>query len=182
MVGHTRAGLADNHGMHRLTPFVAGDTDHGALGDVRMTSDGVLDFGGEDVLAATDDHVLETVADVDEAVLIHIATVTGVHPAAAQRFGSRFGFVPVTEHDVRSPCDDFTHGATRHFAVFAIDDAHLDAIEWPPCRVHLAAVLMRLAVIFGREHADARGHLGHAVALLEICCREGLAGTIEQRG
>jgi hypothetical protein len=63
------AGLHHHDRLHRFAPFVVGDADHGGFGDIRVIADRALDFGGIDVLAAGDDHVLDAVVDVEVAVL-----------------------------------------------------------------------------------------------------------------
>ncbi|MNE78841.1 hypothetical protein D3C80_1752820 [compost metagenome] len=129
LLADRNTGFADNHRVHGLAPLVTGNTDHGALGDGRVVGNGILDFGGENVLAPTDDHVLEPIADIDKAVVIHVATVAGMHPATAQRLGRCLWIVPVAEHDARPACDNFTYAATRQFLVLGIDDTHLNAAD-----------------------------------------------------
>ncbi|MOA32872.1 hypothetical protein D3C78_1541240 [compost metagenome] len=118
--------------MHCFPPFVAGNTNHSSLGNGRMADKGVLDFGSEDVLATADDHVLETIADVDEAIVVHVAAVTGMHPAAAKRLGGGLRFVPVTEHDVGATHQDFADCATGHFAILGIGNADFHAADGQP--------------------------------------------------
>ncbi|MCY1455154.1 hypothetical protein D9M71_722660 [compost metagenome] len=129
VLGNAGTGFEYEHGVYRLAPFVTGDADHGGLGHGGMAGDGVFHFSAEDVLAAADDHVLEAVADIDEAVLVHIAAIAGVHPAATQRFGGGLRLVPVAEHDVRPAHEDFAHGAARHFAVLGIADTDFYAAD-----------------------------------------------------
>ena len=76
--------------MHRLAPFLVGNADDRAFGDVGVLVERLLDLGGIDVLAAGDDHVLDPVDDIDEAVLVHIAAVAGVQPAVAQGLSRSF--------------------------------------------------------------------------------------------
>ncbi|MNZ73127.1 hypothetical protein D3C78_915290 [compost metagenome] len=145
-----------------------------------MAGDGGLDLGGIDVLAAADDHVLQPVADVDEAILVHVAAVTGMHPAIAQRLGGCFRLLPVAEHDVRPLHHDLAHGAARHLVVVGVDDAYLGAAGGLAGGVHLAALLVLGGVVLGTESGGDRRQLGHAVALAEACTGEGLAGAVEQ--
>jgi hypothetical protein len=50
--------------------------DNGYLGNRRMVGEHVLDFGAVDVFAAGDDHVLDPVDDVDEALVVDPDKVT----------------------------------------------------------------------------------------------------------
>src|SRR6516225_10127697 len=56
--------LEDHDGVDGLAPFLARDRDHRALRHGGMIAHRVLDLGGIDVLAASDDHILETIDDV----------------------------------------------------------------------------------------------------------------------
>ena len=58
----------------------------------------LFDLDAVDVLAAADDHVLGPVRDVQEAVLVQVADVTGVEPAVAERLGRRLRVVEVAVH------------------------------------------------------------------------------------
>ena len=53
-------------------PFV-GHADDRSFGDVRMLVERGLDFGGVDVLAASDDDVLQPVDDIEVAVFVETA-------------------------------------------------------------------------------------------------------------
>ncbi|MNT16146.1 hypothetical protein D3C72_1512350 [compost metagenome] len=92
-----------------------------------MSSENVLDFGRVDVLAATDDHVLEPVDDEQITLLVHIGGVAGVQPTLTQGVGGFFRFVPVALHDVRPPDDDLADRTARHLTPVGIDNFHLHA-------------------------------------------------------
>ena len=47
----------------------------------------VLQLGGIDVVAVGDDHALDALAEVDEAVVVHHAQVAGVDPGQAVGVG-----------------------------------------------------------------------------------------------
>src|ERR1700726_3771877 len=97
--------------MDGLAPGVMGDAEHGALRYGGMLGHGVLDLGGIDVPAAADDHVLDAVDDVDEAVLIHASGIAGMDPAVAQRRRRLLGLVPIAQHGVGAAHTDLAHGA-----------------------------------------------------------------------
>ncbi|MCY1286701.1 hypothetical protein D9M70_356770 [compost metagenome] len=167
--------------MHGLAPLVAGDADHRALRHGRVAGEGGLDLGGIDVLATGNDHVLDPVADVDETLLVHVAAVAGVHPAAPQRLGGGFRLVPVAHHHVRSAHHDLADGAARHLVVLGIDDAHFHADRRQAGRVHPAAGLAFGAVMLRQQRGGQRRQFGHAVALGEAGGGEHAAGAVEQR-
>src|SRR5204862_3617308 len=112
--GSLLAGLHHHDRLDRFAPFVVGNADHGGLGDVRVVAYRALDFGGIDVLAAGDDHVLDAVVDVEVAVLIHVAGIAGTQPAVAtERFGGCLRQVPVADHVGAGAGGDFADFAGR---------------------------------------------------------------------
>ena len=79
-----------------------------------MAIDRAFDFGGINILAAGDDHVLHPVMDEEIAVLVEITRIAGMDPAVlGQRAGGRIGQVPIAQHIVRRPGDNFAHLAQR---------------------------------------------------------------------
>ena len=70
-----------------LAPLLVGQPDHGAVLDVRVRHQRLLDLGRVDVEAAGDDHVLGPVDDEQEAVVVEVADVAGVVPAVRRRLG-----------------------------------------------------------------------------------------------
>ncbi len=122
-----RAALGHHHGMHLLAPVLMRDADHGALRHRGMAGDGVLDLDRVDVLAAGNDHVLDPVNHIDEAVVVHVAAVTGVHPAVDHGAGGFVRPLPVTHHHIVAAHDDLADGAIGDGLVVGIDNAHLAA-------------------------------------------------------
>ena len=69
-----------------------------------MAVDDVLQLAGVDVVARGDDHALDALAEVDEAVAVHGAQVAGVEPdppvrVAAEGLGGLLRVVDVAHHD-----------------------------------------------------------------------------------
>ena len=75
------AVLEDDDRGHRLLPLRVLAADHGGVGDLGVAQQDLLDFGRDDVLAAADDHVVDAVFDVEEALLVDPAQIAGVQPA-----------------------------------------------------------------------------------------------------
>ena len=80
--------------METFTPLGVGHTDHRDVGDPRMLREHVLDLGGIDVLATRDDHVLHTIVEIQEAILVAVARVTGLEPTVVGHGGTRCLLVP----------------------------------------------------------------------------------------
>ena len=180
-VGRRRrlARLHHHDRLDRFAPFVVGDADHGGFGDVRMIADRALDFGGIDVLAAGDDHVLDAVVDVEIAVLVHVAGIAGAQPAvAAERFGGRLRQVPVAGHVGAGAGRDLADFARRQSLAVGVEDREFDAGQRLAGRAH---AVQSLDVIFRRQRDDGAGGLGHAVHLHEAAF-EHLDAFLQQRG
>src|SRR5439155_1279620 len=67
--------------LDRFTPAFVGDADDRRIRHVRMGHESLFHLAAVDVLAATDDHVLFPVGEIDKPILVGIAHVAGVKPA-----------------------------------------------------------------------------------------------------
>src|SRR5271156_1193081 len=67
--------MGNDERQRLFTEVVLGDADHRGVDDLGMLHEGFLDFGGIDVDAACDDHVLNPVGDEQEAVVIEMADI-----------------------------------------------------------------------------------------------------------
>ena len=92
--------------LHARQPLVAHD---GSRRDGRMPNQDRLDRRGVGLVAIDHDQVREPVHQVEIAVVVESAEVTGVQPAAAQRLGRRVGAAQVAGHDRRAVDDDLAH-------------------------------------------------------------------------
>src|SRR5205085_3053985 len=79
--GGAGARLEDDPGHDLLAVGGAGHADDLGIADRGMGVQVLLDLARIDVLAAADDHVLDTADDVDVALGVHGREVAGVHPA-----------------------------------------------------------------------------------------------------
>src|SRR5271166_2450057 len=93
------APLERHGGTDLLAEFVMQDPDHGNLGDRRVLIQDLLDLARIDIEPAADDHVLLPVDNVEVAILVDSAEVTGAEPAAGNRRGRRLRLTPVPLHD-----------------------------------------------------------------------------------
>ncbi|MCY1523723.1 hypothetical protein D9M68_586280 [compost metagenome] len=167
--------------MHGFTPSVVRHADDGTEGHGRVAGDGVLDFRRVDVLATADNHVLQPVYHIDQAFIVHIAAVAGMHPAAAQRLLRCLGLVPVAQHDIAAARHDLADLAARQLPVLGVDDPDLGAEAGLARGAHLAVGIGLVRVVFRPEHRAHRREFGHAIALGELDRRKDLLGASEQR-
>ena len=104
-----------------------------------MAVDDILQLGGIDIVAGGDDHPLHPLAEVHEAVLIHVAQVAGVQPdapvvVAAQGGGGLLGVIHIAHHyagagDADLALDVRLHlgqGAGLHDLIEGIREGHAD--------------------------------------------------------
>ena len=108
-----QAVLEDDEGLDLLHLERIRHTDDAAALHGGMTFQDVLDLGRIDIVAVGDDHALDALAEVDEALLVHQAQVPGVEPdvavrVAAQRLGILLFVVDVADHHRRAGQADLT--------------------------------------------------------------------------
>ena len=102
-------GAQHHERLGPLAPAIVGHLHDGGLEDRRVAHDRLLHLDGGDVLAARDHDVLGAVAQLDVAVGVPHAEVSGVEHAALERLGRRRRVVVVALHDVVPGHDDLPH-------------------------------------------------------------------------
>ena len=141
------------------------DADDAAVQHLFVAVDDVLELRGIDVVAGGDDHALDALAEVDEAVLVHRAQVAGVQPDAAvgmlaQGHGRLLGVVYIAEHHRGAGKDDLALLAVGHL----VGGAGLDDLVIGVREGHADGAL---AVVAQGRQAARRDALGGAVALAD---------------
>ena len=144
------------------------DTDDSTVVDVLTVSNVALQVDGEDLMAVeTGDHTLDTALDVQEAVLVDVAQVTGMDPDLAVGMLAHdivgfSGVIEVTLHHGRTGDTDFAIAVVAQLlAGLRIEDTHIDGQGGN-------ANTALLVNIVDTEGCSC-GQLGHAVTL---CQRE----------
>ena len=135
----SRAVLEDDDGGDRLLPLGVVAADDRRVGDLRVAEEHLLDLGRDDVLAAADDHVVDPVLDVEEALLVDPPEVAGVEPAVG---------VGAAGRDGRALDEDL-----------AVLDPQVGGQQRPPGRAELALGVGR------GQRRHLRAGLGQAVGL-----------------
>ena len=87
LVARRREVGEDDEGFDLLPALLARHADHRAFGDGGMGEEGVFDFGGGDVVARADDHVVAAGAVPEVAVVILGVGVAGDVPAVLDVIG-----------------------------------------------------------------------------------------------
>ena len=94
--------------------------DHRSLDQVGVTQQDFFDLTRVDVAAAADDHVLRAVSQREQPVFVHATEITGMEPAAAQRFGIGFNVVPIPIHYAIAAGHHLADFARRHVVVITV--------------------------------------------------------------
>src|SRR5262245_48458021 len=97
-----------------------------------MSEKAALHFGGIDVFAARDNHVLHAILNIDETVLVYISGIPGVKPAGADCSGGCLGIVPVALHYHGTSHYNLSDDSGRHFLSLEIHYPDFHAEEWLP--------------------------------------------------
>ena len=106
--------------------------------------------------------------NVDVAVFVLVARVTGVEPAVADRLGGFFGHVPIALHHLLRTNDDLADFAGGHFFALLVDDLQFDAHRRLAARTQQVLLRAVDVVVFVHQHGDHAGRLGEAVHLHEV--------------
>src|SRR5215472_8138699 len=105
--GELRARGRDDDGLDGLAPVLVGDADDHAVAHARAGVEHALDLGAVHVLAAGDDHVLEPVQDIHEALGVRAADVAAADPAVGGlRLRGGLGPVEIAAHRLDGPEPD----------------------------------------------------------------------------
>ena len=117
----------------------------------------VFDLHGVDVFTTRDDHVLLTVNEVDEAILVAAGHVASVEPAIADAVVRGFLVLVVAEHDARAADDEFAHVFALNIVAMLVHDAGLPQVARLADGTHL------VQVIHAKVHTAGSDGFGEAV-------------------
>ena len=95
------ANAQRDEGLHRLPAICVGLPDDGGLAHGVMGVEHVLHLPRPHLVAAGHDHVLLAVHQIEPAVFVHIADVTGQQSPVFEGGRGLFGLTPVARHDLR---------------------------------------------------------------------------------
>jgi len=93
LLGDRLPRFGDDDRLWRLSPFWMAPLDDHNIGHFGMAEYGPFDLGGIDVLPTTDDHVVSSPEDVEEAFLVRLAQIAGKYPIVAEALGLSIGSV-----------------------------------------------------------------------------------------
>ena len=163
------AGSQHHNGLDGLAPLVVGYPDDRRVDHRRVGEEHVLHLCGIDVLAAAHHHVLDPVVEVQVALVVAVAGVTGAQPALVvdRRVGVE-GLRPITRHVVRGPGPDLPDGARLDVrAGVRVHDPQLDGPVRLAGRPQQAAAGTVGVVVLELQGRDGARGLGHPVHLAE---------------
>ena len=123
----------------------------------------LFDFGGIDVEPTRNQHILGPVYDLQIAILIHHANVTGVEPAARQRRRRLVGAVDVAGHDRSAAHPDLAGFARLRLGAVLAHDPHIQIGHRQPGRTDPAERLVR-----GQDRDIRTGGFGLPISLRQM--------------
>src|ERR1700691_1954299 len=170
-LGYRRALAQADESLDDLPPFDRRDADNGAFIDGGMAHENGFDFGGRDIFAAADYHVVLAAGEENVAVVVEPSEVAGRAPSVGQtRVVVAAG---VTLHDARGADDYFADLAVREKLAVFVANANLDVGQRLADRVEALELELDLrgrafdSMIFGPEHGERRGGFGLPVGVHE---------------
>ncbi len=170
-----RLALLDHHVAGQLlAEALVGDAVHGRFVHRRVFVDRRFDLGGVDVLAAAQHHVLRSVADVDEALVVDAADVSRAQPTVDDRVGSGIGSVPVPADQHRPTEPDLAGLAGGQHIADRVGDSEVHDRHRSPGRGGMGE-----EVVAGVAGAVGVG-LGHAVPEARAALREVVLDALHQ--
>ena len=161
------AGPDDHEGLHGLAAIGVGHAHDGAVGDVRMAVDRLLDEPRIDLVAAGIDHVLDPVDDIAEALRVEIADVAGLKAPVGEGGRGLVRALPVAGHDLRAAHADLARA--RSVASSACGGS-VDGSR-PSCRDSGRPIEPGRAAPRGRLQQTTGEHSDQPIALDQLAIR-----------
>ena len=103
-----------HEGLRGLAAIVILDADHRRLFDVRVIVEGFLDHAWINVIAGTNDEILDPVDNEEEAFVVHDRNIAGSEETVDKRVLRRLRLVPVAFHDLWAADADLTAFTLRN--------------------------------------------------------------------
>ena len=161
-----------------------------------MRSDCVLDLERRNVLAASDDHVFESIHHLEETVGPPPPTISRPKPSVDDGVFGRHVIIEVAMHDLVPSHRDLARLADPERHAGRIADLNLDSVAWSSRGQENSRVTVEAApVLSGIQEDRIAGELRHSIALREgdtkgaVCPAEelwrhgrGAVGERRQRG
>src|SRR5712691_3821118 len=156
--------LEHDERLWHLTRLLIGAGNHGRVGDRGMRQQDRLQFRGRHLVTLVLDQLLEPIDDIEVAIVVRMADVSGMQPAiAVEDLLGRGAIVQVALHDLRSANPDLTVGArAERGSGCDVDDLALRAGNDGADRADLRPV----DVVADRMRNGAG--FGHAIALIDL--------------
>ena len=94
-----------------------------------MGSQHALNFGGVNVLATADNHILDAILDTDEALVVHDGHIASMQPAIFNGLCGGLRTIPVLHHDVLALNQYFASSPTRYFIAIVVGNHYFGVEE-----------------------------------------------------
>src|SRR5450830_2198341 len=155
----------DNRQADAFAKTLVGDRKGRRLGNIRMPQRQRFDRDGIDIVAATDDHILETTLDSEIAALVKNPEIAGQKPTVSvEALFGRGLVIKIAEHQCRAAAGDLSDRSWRNLAIWIerIEQTHL--VSRAPATAGLDD---RCLIVIGMR-VLVRRTLCHAVDILRL--------------
>ena len=152
----------NDNGQWGLTPSDTVLSNDPCFANARMALKDAFNFRGVNIFTARDDHVLDTVLNGEESLVIHDPDIAGSQPSIHQRVRGGIRAIPVLAHNVFTTNQHLTRFTYWKFIAVAVSDFHLSEEE------RLATGLRLANRIDGVHQARWTTGLGESVHLCHI--------------
>ena len=178
-------GAQHHAGLDRLAPALIRYTDDRTIGNRRMLHQHVLNLSRIDVLAARNDHILNSIVD-EQIAITQIAGIAGAKPAALiivslpalrERLHGSGRVTPIAQHILRGPDPNFADVAIgTGIAGFGIDNTQIDASTGAAGGAQQRFLWAFRVMVLRRQIRDRAGRLGQTIDLQKAALK-GMQGV-----
>src|SRR5438477_5284950 len=135
-----------------------------------------LDFAGVNVFSAGNDHVLQTIENVEVSICVLIADIAGAKEAVPECTLRLLRVVPIATHDIRAARDQLARLPGFDFLSCWIDNAHVDSHAWAPARGEL------VLGVFLVQQASEKSGFTESIDLNEFNIWQNLSRAMHELG
>src|SRR6202008_4512352 len=130
----SHSGLQRDASHHEFAPLSVRNSEDRHFTNCGMFVDDGFDLAGINIFATCDNHVFQTVEDVEIAVRIPITDVSRAKHSVSKCERRVFWIVPVTPRDVGAARDQFPVLSNVHFLSCLVLNSQINSWTWPPTR------------------------------------------------
>lgn len=158
----------DHACLDMFPPQLVRHTINRHLGHIfRELHDDIYNLHWIDILSARYDHIIPASTDVQKAILVQPANISGVVPTVFQDIVvKRFVIRNIAMHLSGTPDYNFPGLSWRTGQPVRTFDSHFNTRNWPANGGQVTSMIRK--VVLWPQNCDNGGHLSHAIRLVKI--------------